>query len=347
MNVRSHDIAGLAVVVLFAVMATLNGVDTGWQLMDVDEAVYRSTLEAMRDGEGYYEASREALIVKEGQPPTAVRAIRPPTLYLFLAQLPPAAWRWVAALPWTAALAFAWWLGRRHGALGAVLAPLLAGVWVHSFSTFLFLHAEPWAAPLLLAAAAALRRDRHGWAAGFVLGAVLLRELAVVGLVVGLVLGWRHHRRPWLVASAAAALFGAIHAVLASRVLSSVGYEARLGNEELTWAFLGRHLAAGSETPLRVLAAAAVLLGLVGAARALRRDPAAAFALPVAATIGVASVLATRVYWSALWLPLLAPFAGAALSGARVPTRPGRPGRPHPGAGTSSAHGSTPPASPR
>ena len=76
-------------------MATALGIRTGYRTVDVDEVVCRDTVVAMQHGHGYYPAMRDALVAKEGAPPSQVRAVRPPTLYLFLARFPERSWRYL------------------------------------------------------------------------------------------------------------------------------------------------------------------------------------------------------------------------------------------------------------
>jgi hypothetical protein len=105
-----------------------------------------------------------------------------------------------------------------------------------------------------------------------------------------------------------------LHVVLALRVLSPHGYNARFGNEQRTLAFLLRLVAPISSGAGELFGAAVVVLGVAGAARVARRDPAAVAAAGSAVVLLVASIWATRVYWSACWALPLAAFAPAAVS---------------------------------
>ena len=67
-----------------ALTAVVVGVHTGNSRMDVDERVYRDTLLRMRAGENYYPAMRDALVHDKEERPTALRSLRPPTLFLLL-----------------------------------------------------------------------------------------------------------------------------------------------------------------------------------------------------------------------------------------------------------------------
>jgi len=317
---EAGDTLACAVAVLLALAATLVGVRTGWHPADADEIVYRDTLVLMRHGDGPYDAQRKALLVKEHQPPTSVRAIRPPTMYLLLEWFPPSAWRWLVGLVYLADLLLVWRLARAHGPPAAVMAVAVAGVWLLGFAPYLFLHAEVWGLPLFLAGLLALR-DEKPWAAALLfLGAASIRELYAVGLIAGLALavlpsrGARSERvRPWVSCLAAGALLYLCHVALALRVLSAHGYNARFGNEHRTFDFLLRLMAPATSGPGELFGIAVTLLGIAGAVRVARRDPAAAVAVVSSVALLLAAVWATRVYWSACWALPLAVFAPAAL----------------------------------
>jgi hypothetical protein len=320
------DAAAVLLALGLALTATLVGVRTGWHPADADEIVFRDTLIFMRQGTGFYQAQREALIVKERRPPTSVRAIRPPTVYLVLRWFPPGSWRWLVGLVYLADLLLAWRLARAHGPPAGLMGVALAGIWILGFSSYLFLHAEVWGLPLFLGGLLALRAERAWTAAGLFVAATCVRELYAVGLLGGLVLAvtgivashgpWRPLRtrlRPWLVAVAGVCVLYAIHTALAMRVLSAHGYNARLGNEQRTMAFLLRLAAPISSGPGELFGIAVAVLGVVGGLRVARRDPAAAVAVGGGVALFAASVWATRVYWSACWAVPLAAFAPVAL----------------------------------
>ena len=323
------DAAAVFLCVLIAFAATVVGLRTGWHPADADEIVYRDTLVFMRHGANVYQAERRALIIKEHQPPTSVRAIRPPTLFLVLRWFPPGSWRWLVGIVYLADLLAVWRLARAHGPPAGLLAVAFAGVWILGFSSYLFLHAEVWGLPFFLGGLLCLRRDRPWAAASLFLVASCIRELYVVGLVGGSLLvvapllagaGWSGiapKLRPWATATLAAiALFG-VHAALAESVLSSHGYNARFGNEHRTVAFLLRLVAPLSSGVGEFLGVALVVLGVVGGLRVLRADRAAAVAVCGAAFLLAASIWATRVYWSACWAVPLAAYAPVAILGSR------------------------------
>jgi hypothetical protein len=330
---REFDVAAVAVAFILAFAATLIGVRTGWHPADADEIVYRDTLVLMRHGDGFYDAQRQALIVKEHQPPTSVRAIRPPTIYLVLRWFPPSSWRWLVGLVYLADLMLVWRLARAHSPPAGLLAVAIAGVWVLGFATYLFLHAEVWGLPFFLAGLLALRRDKPWAAAALFLAAASIRELYVVGLLGGLVLavaargaGRRTRAVPWVAALATGVALYAVHVALSLGVLSAHGYNARFGNEHRTLSFLLRLVAPISSGAGELFGVAVTVLGIVGCVRLARRDRAAAVAVMGSVVLLVASVWATRVYWSACWALPMAAFAPAALGiSARQPEEPASP----------------------
>ena len=329
----AFDAAAALAAVVIAVLCTVSGLHTGWKHTDTDELVYRRTLVAMQHGQGFYDAQRAALVAKEHEPPTSVRAVRPPTLYLVLSLLPARSWRWLVGLVYGADLLLAWRLARAYGSLGGLVAVLASGLWLYGDSSFLFLHAEVWGLPFALGGMLLLRRRQVWAAAGAILVAACIRELYAAGLVFAAVAeasgplwalwggGWDQRaamRRvaralgPWLVAGALAVGLYGVHTVLAARVLSTHGYNARFGNERRSLAFLLRLVSPIVSTPGAAFGIVASSLGLVGAARAARRDPAAVVGGGLGGFLLAAAVWATRAYWSACWaipLTVLAPAA--------------------------------------
>jgi len=313
------DAAAVGLAFFLALTATLVGVRAGWHPADADEIVYRDTLVLMRHGMGVYQAQRQALIIKEHEPPTSVRAIRPPTEYLVLRWFPPSSWRWLVGLVYLADLLLVWRLARAHAPPAGLIAVAVAGIWVLGFAPYLFLHAEVWGLPFFLGGLLALRPSPTGaarpWAAvGLFLAAACIRELFAVGLVGGLVVavaqpspGRAARARPWLAGLVAGGVLYLVHVALSLQVLSAHGYNARFGNEHRTLAFLLRLVAPMSSGGGELLGIATVVLGVAGGLRAARKDPAATIAVGASVFLLAASVWATRAYWSACWaLPLAA-----------------------------------------
>jgi hypothetical protein len=331
------DIAVAALAVALAMVCTLSGVHTGWKRVDTDELVYRRTLVAMQHGQTFYDAQREALIEKEHRPPTSVRAIRPPTIYLFLARFPQSWWRWMVGFIYLGDLLLAWRLARDRGGVAAAVAVAGTGIWLFGFAAYLFLHAEVWGLPFFLLGLLAMRGRRMWIAAGLFLVATAIRELYAVGLLFGAV--WVVGRpillvftagsrgrlgrlrsaaaasAPWLVAALIGAALYALHSVVAERVLSAHGYNARFGNEHRTLHFLLVLMAPSSSPVGELLGITLSVVGAIGAARAAGKDAAAFVAGSGGLFLLLASIWATRVYWSACWAIPLAIFVPAAISG--------------------------------
>lgn len=263
------------------------------QVVDVDELVFRSILTHMQAGDGYYEAIERALIEKEGAGPSQVRAVRTPVVSELLAPFPSGAWRWIAAIPamllglLAAALA-------GPGLLAQRIAAALAGAWMVASLPLLYLHAELWGAPLLLGGALLLRSDRDAPAAALSALATLTRELFGLSLVAGVLL--RRARRPWLIAAAATALGGALHARWASQILDPLGKEAPFHALERYTYYLGP-----GQTVVAEVAGAALLVAAVAGFVLRRQDPAFRHLTVVVGPLVVATAAAGRSYWSLAW----------------------------------------------
>jgi hypothetical protein len=279
-------------------------------ISDVDEMVYRSTLRGMRAGTGYYDAFRAALVHKDGYPPTQIRSVRPPFLYLVLWVLPDGALRWAVAVPAAAAVTAANDLGRRLNPRGGPVATSLVGMWTIGAGPYLYLHAELWGVAVLLCALAMLQRDRHGAAAGLAAAACLSRELFLPAFVVGFVLF--RHRTAWRIAGAAVTASYVLHVVLVQRVLANSGYEPPLHIG------LGQLLAAWSPGDQPVgfaIGLCGLVFGLAGLRHALRRrhEPIDRIAGVQVAALFVATTAFGRTYWGLTFGPLLAVWTSAML----------------------------------
>lgn len=315
--VRDMRPVGIAVAIAIAVVAVLVGVRTGYDELDVDEAVYRDTLRSMRAGDGYYDAHRDALMAKEGAAPSNVRAVRPPTLFLVLRWFPESSWRFIVGIIYFAILLGAHRLGEPYGRYGGVAAVVLAGLWVLAAAPFLFLHAEVWGVPFLLWGAVSMRQGREARAIGLLVVATAVRELFGLALLIGLFVGDR--RRLWLAGIAVIIALGLLHVVLADAIISPTGREAALGNERLTWTRALTILSPGEGAFSWMAGSLMLLLGLAGLWRA-RGDGAAALLLPFAIVMIPAALVATRTYWSLTWGPGLSAFATAGFAHLRIPT---------------------------
>jgi hypothetical protein len=315
-NIRATT---LIVAVAIAAIATASGIRTGKEVVDTDELVYQRTLRSMRNGEGYYRAMSDAVAAKEGSLPASPRAIRPPTLFLFLRWFPESSWRWIVGVVYLAILLAISRLGDPFGTYGGLIATVAGGVWVIGASAYLYLHAELWGLAFFVAGLVAARRRADGRASGLILAATAIRETYGLGLLVGALLAKR--RKPWLIALAGAIVLGVLHAWLAGSVVSVSGHQVALGNEPRTFHAILRYLSPGDRTAAFVLGIAMLVLGFVGCGRSVR-DPAARTLLPFAVVMLVGSVLATRTYWNLTYAPAVSAFIPAALS-KRIPAEPG------------------------
>ncbi len=298
--------------VLLALTATLLGVRTGYRTVDVDEVVYHDTLVAMAHGQGYYPAMRDALVRKEGAPPTQIRSVRPPTLYLVLARVPGAWWRYLVGGVYLAVLLLAWRLGRPLHRYGGPIAVLLSGMWVLGAAPLLFLHTELWGLPFLLAGALALRNGRWALAAAAVATAALLREIYVIPLLIGLVVAPR--RRPWWIAVAIVGALGLVHAGLAAEILAAHGREAKFGASGLSPYYVLSALSPSDRPFGWLVGTVGGVLGFVGMRRRWTTDAAARLLLPFAALMVPLTVLIGREYWGLAFGPAIACYAPVALA---------------------------------
>jgi hypothetical protein len=309
MNTRA---ASSLLAVALALVAVFSGLHTGNKVLDTDEAVYQHTLRSMRSGEGYYPAMRDALILKEQSRPTSVRAIRPPTLFLFLRWFPEGSWRWIVGLVYLGVLLAMARLGEPYGRYGSIVATAAGGVWMIGASSYLYLHAELWGLPFMLGGLLAARHDKNAKAATLIGAATVVRELFGLGLLLGILMSKR--RRPWLVVSVFVVALTAVHVWLANSVLSPGGHEIGLGNEPITVHSILRFLSPGDRPVALVLGIAMLAAGFAGIARNLLQDRAASLLLPFAAILLVAGVVATRAYWNLTYGPAVTAFVPAALA---------------------------------
>lgn len=305
----SADRLAIMAAAAFTMVAVMLGVSTGYRVADVDELVYRNTVVAMRAGAGYYPAMRDALVEKEGAPPSQIRSVRPPALYLALARFPEGSWRYLAGAAYLAILLLAWRLGRPLHPYGGPIAVLLAGVWVLGAAYYLFLHAELWGLPFLLAGALAMRNNRWALAALAIAGAAVLREIYVLPLLIGLAMAPR--RRAWVAAVLAVGALGAVHAGLAARILDPHGKEAAFGSSGLGLHYILSALSPSSQPLGWLVGIAGGTLGAVGLRRRWEEDPAARLLLTFTAAMVPLTVFLGREYWALAFGPAVACFAPA------------------------------------
>jgi hypothetical protein len=300
--------AVLAAVALTAI-ALIAGLRNG-PTADVDEVVFQRTLHAMATGRGYYPSMRDALIAKDGKPPSSARALRLPTLFLGLYKAPERSWRWLVGIPVFATLLLAWRLARPWHAFGGLAGVVLAGCWMVAATPLLYLHLELWGVPLLLAGVLMLRRGRDGSAAWSLAAATGLRELYALALVVGVA---SRRRWRWLPAVVGVVALLVTHFVLAARVTSASGYEPPLGTDHYSVRYVLSMLSPADRPVAWLVGLACLALGFAGlqAARSVGRDSAAQPMLVYVAVMVPTAVLLGRSYWSLTFGPLLACYVPA------------------------------------
>jgi hypothetical protein len=187
-----------------------------------DEVIGRTAVEHMRTGESYYEAMDQALRATNG-PPKSWRAFREPMIFELWSLLSNerAVWLAFVVLAGLAGLAVA------ATSDAPLVAPLIPFYLLKSARLDQQFLVEMWAGPALVIAIASWRRGWYRTAAVITTATVLIRELAVVLLVGGL-LSRRRDRTPWLVGLVVAVVCVGAHFAFAGRYASSSGSEAPL-----------------------------------------------------------------------------------------------------------------------
>jgi len=160
-----------------------------------DLVLYQTIIEAMRGGQGYYQAATEAQRAR-GYPLRPFLAVRPPTLAVAMSALPNAGAGRLAmgGLGVITVLAFLWRVTRQFGRPIAIIIAFASGI-AAAFVPDAYLTHEIWAG-LFIALSLAIHTPRS-WLLSLVFGliAVSVRELAAPYLLVMAVLGWRDGRR--------------------------------------------------------------------------------------------------------------------------------------------------------
>ncbi len=308
----AFDVVAVVLAVVVAAVSLSATLHLERTQVDVDEAVYLQTLESMQHGQGYYDATRDALVAKEGTPPSQLRSVRPPMLFLLLRPFPADAWRWLATVAGLAAMLVAWRLARAASPLAGPVAVVLVGAYVRSALPFLYLHSELWGLPFALASLLAVRRRRWALAAAAIVVAVLFRELYLVFLLAGLV--WVPRRRPFVIGAALVVVAGAVHVALASRILDPTGREAAFVLDTSVREALDR-LGPGGGPAANLVGLAIAALGVTVLIVASRGDdpPDARVALTAIVPLAVATVTVGRTYWALTFAPVLAVYAAMAV----------------------------------
>ncbi len=206
-----------------------------------DLFLYQHIVHRMRDGEGYYEASRNVLRIRNRLSPAKIDLAsplshRPPTLYALLALLPAGLPAILLSLAMGAAASVAAYPMVRVYAPSAVAlaASLVVAVMTSSMTSgIVFFGTEYWAGLLGLCSLAAFCVASSRWgtpparrflllSAGLALVATLFRELGVAYLIVGLVASVADSRmrrdgawQPWVMSLALVTLALTAHVVAA------------------------------------------------------------------------------------------------------------------------------------
>ena len=203
-----------------------------------DLQLYRSIVQHVHAGEGYYEVVGSELRARN----YATRPFfnwRLPTLALFLGNLPtPEIGKW-ALIALASVTLIAWLLivTKEHGFLTTLLGGwILLGTLISCFADDAFLFHELWAGVLIALSIAAHARNR---ALSVALGllALFIRELSLPFTLVMLVIAYKEKRRPeaiaWLLGIVAFFLYLTVHA----RTVSTFLVDADRANA--TWLQLG------------------------------------------------------------------------------------------------------------
>ena len=317
MNLERSDRLAVILGSVLLVLAMAIGLHAGNRERDIDEVVFQRTLTFMNHGRGYYRAMRAALVEKEHLPPSQVRSIRPPTMFLVLYRLPAAALRWVVGAVFAAVLALAWRLGRGLSTYGGPVAVALTGLWLVAASPMLYLHPTLWALPFLLAGLLAMRNERWAAAALCLAGAAVIREPYALAFAAGFV--WTKDRRWWWPTAVVLGGLGALHARLASEVLARHGLETPFGASGLSARYVLTAIGPGTQPLAWAVGLLGGALGLWALARRWTEDRAARTLLTYALAMYPATILFGRTYWGLGFAPAVAVYAPAA--GAVVVTR--------------------------
>jgi len=170
------------------------------QTMTSDNEFYLRVQQLMRQGEPYYKAYRKAYAEFPAWPqelPPSVLGYRLPTFYWAWLALPSASWLvWAMAVAAAIATAAAYALGqyRAGPALALIGAGAVSSLYLWSATTLSLVFVEPWAGLLVLLAvvvhgesSAPDWKRRLAGAVALVVVATLIRELAAVALIAGIV----------------------------------------------------------------------------------------------------------------------------------------------------------------
>ena len=313
---RARLLLGLLVLLI---LASLSALDTGSPDRGAaadgqsDVALYGGIVEGVRHGGDYYAVAADALR-SGGYPLRPFITVRPPTLAVVSASVPPRVLAWMlwalgiaVALAWYARIAPA--LARLSARVFAMLL-LVAGMAAAMQTPTIFFH-ETWAG-LLIALSLALRRPGR-WVepVAFGLAAVLIRETAALYLLLMGLLAWcngyRREAVGWAAALGVFAVVLAFHAAAVAQVVrpldpASPGWTGLMGP-----GFAARALAASTGLAALPLWLAALIVPLAVTGWAAWRDP---LAVRTGATLAAYLLLlaafarADNFYWVLLIAPV-------------------------------------------
>jgi len=276
--------------------------------MSEEQRTYLTAVDRMRSGEGYYEAMSTSLV----SPPSQVRSLRLPTIFLV--------WRFTG-ISWPLTLLIILISGFLLSLITDPIVGALGTLWLamagFSLANEMWAEVEFWVLPLLLGAMLALRRDRWSLAVVLILLAALVRELAVPCLVFGGIAAWRAGRpvRPWVLATGAWTAFYALHVALARPWLVAGGNEAPM---------------IGTGGLDGFLAMAGIGLGIVAPVIVVYAIWHARFrsewwlVLPLIVGIPLVGFFIMRLYWAVLVFPLAIGLLGPAAVAVERPHPIGR-----------------------
>ena len=301
------------VVILFSALAWFTS-STPSTVRDVDEIVYVDTLVAMHDGADYYPAMRDALVAKEGESPTQVRSFRTPVVFWTLSGVPVSLWRVLAGFAFASSIALGAHLAKPFGPYAPPLAAAGIGLMAISYSQHLYLHAEVWALPWILAGLVALRQ--RGAAAPWLMAfGLAVRELFALLFLFSIVKSWtvdKAQRRWWIAAGALVSAFGAYHGYRASGYVEATGYEASFGNEKMNLNFLLSAVSPGDSPFSWAIGIVLLGAGTKGLLNVRKTDPIATVVAGHLFLMVPLTLVLGRVYWGFTFVPLLAIYAPAA-----------------------------------
>jgi hypothetical protein len=295
-------------VVATAVPCIAWGTTTGHDRhLNVDHAVYLSTVHLMRRGSGYYAAMDRALRAFIG-PAATPRAFRPPTIFFFWRLLPS------DRVIWTVLVVL---VGLASIGLGRVvrvrwIAPVLASYYLYN-AWNKFTLVEMWGCVIVVGAVVAWTRGYRTLAVVLGTVAALVRETTLPFLAGGLIAAHRFKQRrwPWLLGLAISAAAFALESHAAGHYLVAHGTESPLlgtGRPPFSVArWMGFGLPLGPLVgPVLWVVAGLALLGELPRVKGPRRwVPPPGFdelLLPYLA-LPILGFLVTRDYWGVLVVP--------------------------------------------